>query len=159
MDGLSFRDELVSLMPVIRRFAWKLTNNKERAEDLTQDVMCRALECEQQYMPGSNMKGWLCTICIHRYFSDRRKKAFKTTGQLTDDHLRYAKTADDPHLALEVKELMAAMLFLPPQMQEAVLLAAEGLEYEEMAAETGCEVGTVKSRVSRGRTMLATLYS
>lgn len=148
----TFNSELVALRPVMLKIAIKLTRDRDRAEDLIQDAMVKALECQHQYQPGTNLGGWLHVIMRNICYSQTRRA--RIVQFLDAAQAGNVLAADDPPQCIEMLDMRAALAALPLSIRQAVMLAAAGLSQDEIAVMTGVEVGTVKSRISRGRNML-----
>jgi len=157
------KDELLSVLPKLRAFAISLCGRSggriERAEDLVQETVARALANIHSYTPGSNMTGWLYTILRHEFYSDYRKRR----REIQDEDGHYAaklESRPDQEGHVHFLELLDALERLRPEHREAlVLVAAAGLSYDEAATLCACPVGTMKSRVSRARARLAVLLA
>lgn len=149
------RDDILASVPSLRAFAISLSGNGDRADDLVQETLLRAIANIDSFQPGSNLPAWLFTILRNLFRSDYRKRR----REVEDSEGNYAKTlktqpSQSAHL--EFEEFRAALDKLPQDQREAlILVGAEGFSYEEVAQICGCAVGTVKSRVSRARTRLA----
>ncbi|WP_157934475.1 sigma-70 family RNA polymerase sigma factor [Microvirga ossetica] len=143
-----------NLVP-LRAYAISLTKAFDRAEDLVQDTVLRALRRRESFEKGTNQKAWLFTILRNTCFSERRR----ARREIEDADGRLASemaTGADQESRLVLQELEAALARLPQEQREALLLVGmEGLSYEETAAALGCAVGTVKCRVNRARNRLA----
>jgi RNA polymerase sigma-70 factor (ECF subfamily) len=152
-----FRDGLMAALPNLRAFAVSLTRNGDRADDLVQDTLFRAWDKRASFQPGTNLNAWLFTILRNSFHSDQRKRI----REVEDSDGEYAAslaTVPDQLDSLHLADLQNALSHLPPDQREALLLVgAEGLSYEEVAAICGCAVGTIKSRVNRARMRLAGL--
>src|SRR4051794_12597703 len=153
------RSAMLALLPSLRAFALSLTNTREIADDLVQDTLVRALAKIDQFQPGTNMGAWLFTILRNLFYSHCRR----TKHEVEDPDGSYAArlcTAPDQHARCDVQDMLRALGRLPTDQREALLLiVAEGLSYEEAAQVCGMLVGTIKSRVSRGRVRLAELLA
>jgi RNA polymerase sigma-70 factor (ECF subfamily) len=150
-----FRDELLAALPGLRAFAGSLTVNESRADDLVQETLLRAWANQDRFRLGSNLKAWLCTILRNQFYTECRKR--KREVEDVDGVLagQLAAPAAQEHGA-ELQKVWTKLAKLPPLQREALLLvAAQGLTYEAAANLVGCQVGTVKSRVSRARSFLA----
>ena len=151
------RAAMLALLPSLRAFALSLTNAREIADDLVQDTLVRALTKIDQFEPGTNMGAWLFTILRHQFYSQCRR----TKREIEDPDGSYAGRLWAPpeqHARCDVQDMLRALGKLPADQREALLLiVAEGLSYEEAARICGVAVGTIKSRVSRGRVRLAEL--
>jgi RNA polymerase sigma-70 factor (ECF subfamily) len=151
------RDELLAAIPSLRAFAISLTHDPHRADDLVQDTIMRAWRAIDRFEPGTNLNAWLFTILRNLLHSAYRKKR----REVEDPEGSYAatlKVVPDQQSHLDYEDMRAALAKLPHDQREAlILVAAEGMSYEEAAAITGVAVGTVKSRVNRARYRLALL--
>ncbi|HSP39723.1 MAG TPA: RNA polymerase sigma factor SigE [Frankiaceae bacterium] len=140
------------------RLAYRLTGNRHDAEDLTQDVFVRVFRSLADYTPGT-FEGWLHRITVN-LFLDRVRRAQKIRFEaLPDDHERVVGRERSPESAVLDAGLDAdietALATLPPDFRAAVVLCdIEQLSYEEIAATLGVKLGTVRSRISRGRALL-----
>jgi RNA polymerase sigma-70 factor, ECF subfamily len=141
---------LVAILPALRGFARVLCRENDRADDLVQDAVVRAMAAIEQFQPGSNFKAWTFTILRNLYVSGFREHriCLEPLDQI-DQVLFQAPTQEN---ALAMRKLDEAVQKLPPLRREAlVLVVAHGLSYYQVAAICGCAVGTVKSRVARAR--------
>ena len=150
----AFRDDLVKALPMLRTFAISLTANPARADDLVQETMVKAWANRERFTPGTNFTAWLFTILRNQFYTEVRK----SRREVEDADGVHAGTltaqADQEHAA-GLRMVMNLIGTLPlPQRQALLLVGAEGFTYEEAAARLGCQVGTVKSRVSRARAFL-----
>jgi RNA polymerase sigma-70 factor (ECF subfamily) len=149
-----FHVEILACLPHLRAFALLLSRNRSTAEDLVQDTVVSALSHIDQFQPGTNLKGWLTTILRNRYFNELRRMSRKLEVQV-DVVGAAAGTSGGQEESLTVRDFKHAFSQLPAEQREAlVLVGASGFSYEETAEIIGCAVGTVKSRVSRGRFQL-----
>ena len=142
----------------VYRLAYRLTGNPYDAEDLTQEVFVRVFRSLASYTPGT-FEGWLHRITTNLFLDTVRRKARIRFDALPDDAERLpstdrgpAQVYDDTHFDHDVQ---AALDALPPDFRAAVVLCdLEGLSYEEIAATLGIKIGTVRSRIHRGRSQL-----
>ena len=158
MSEDAFKAGVLATIPSLRAFAISLTHDFDRADDLVQDTITRAWANQNRFEAGTNLNAWLFTILRNLYYSNHRKRH----REVSDPDGEYAasrlKTSPDQQAHLEFQDLQTALQHLPPDQREALLLvAAEGLSYEDAAGITGVAVGTVKSRVNRARARLAKL--
>jgi RNA polymerase sigma-70 factor (ECF subfamily) len=155
----SARDAMLGAIPQLRAYAVSLSRNEQQADDLVQEALLRACDNISHFEPGTNMTAWLITILRNHFYSEYRRRI--TQMQNIDGlHASPPVTKANQSAYSEYVELCGALGTLPPQMREALLLIAEaGLTYEEAALVCGCAVGTVKSRVHRGRARLAAILS
>jgi RNA polymerase sigma-70 factor (ECF subfamily) len=144
-------DDILACLPHLRAFARSLTGNRDRADDLVQDAVLRALSAASQFTPGTNFKAWIFTILRNLYFNEfRRNRAFMRPLETAD--LETHATAPAQQAGLEFDDFRRAFGTLPAEQREAlVLVGADGFRYEEAAAICGCPIGTIKSRVARAR--------
>jgi RNA polymerase sigma factor (sigma-70 family) len=143
----------------VYRLAYRLTGNTHDAEDLTQEVFVRVFRSLPNYTPGT-FEGWLHRITTNLFLDMARRRrrirfeglAEETTGRLRGDELTPAQAFDARHLDSDVQE---ALRGLAPEYRAAVVLCdIEGLSYEEIADTLGVKLGTVRSRIHRGRAQL-----
>ncbi|GIK97731.1 MAG: sigma-70 family RNA polymerase sigma factor [Xanthobacteraceae bacterium] len=153
------RDEILAAVPSLRAFAISLCGNVDRADDLVQETLLRALANIDSFQPGTNMSAWLFTILRNFFRSEYRKRR----REVEDNDGSYAeslKSQPEQNGRVEFSEFKAALAKLPPDQREAlILVGASGFSYEEAAAICECAVGTIKSRVNRARTRLAELLA
>src|SRR5580693_2179852 len=142
----------------VYRLAYRLTGNTHDAEDLTQEVFVRVFRSLDSYSPGT-FEGWLHRITTNLFLDmARRRQRIRFEG-LGEETARVcgaeptpAQAFDDRHLDGDVQ---AALKALPPEYRAAVILCdIEGLSYEEIADTLGIKLGTVRSRIHRGRAQL-----
>ena len=156
-DRLAVRDGIIAAIPSLRAFALSLSGNLDRADDLVQETLVRALAHIDSFEPGTNLPAWLFTILRNCFRSEYRKRG----REVEDIDGRFAETLkslpeQDGHV--EFEELRQALAELPDDQREAIILVgAAGVSYEEAAQICGCAVGTVKSRAHRARQKLAEL--
>ena len=142
----------------VYRLAYRLTGNQHDAEDLTQDVFVRVFRSLSSYTPGT-FEGWLHRITTNLFLDLVRRRARIRFDALPEDAERLAspdrgpaQTYDDTHFDADVQRALDA---LPPDFRAAVVLCdLEGLSYEEIAATLDVKIGTVRSRIHRGRSQL-----
>ncbi len=155
----SVRDAVLAAVPSLRAFAISLCGNVDRADDLVQETLLRALANIGSFEPGTNMSAWLFTILRNLFRSEYRKRR----REVEDTDGSYAETMkSQPEQTgrVELEEFRTALHKLPADQREAlILVGASGFSYEEAAKICGCAVGTIKSRVNRARTRLAELLS
>ena len=153
-------EEIVETHSVrVFRLAYRLTGNRHDAEDLTQDVFVRVFRSLSTYTPGT-FEGWLHRITTNLFLDQVRRRSrirFDGLGDDAADRLPGrepgpAQVYDDRHLDADVQTALDA---LAPEFRAAVVLCdIEGLSYEEIGATLGIKLGTVRSRIHRGRAHL-----
>ena len=152
--AVSWRDEVVALIPALRAFAWSLSHNGSDADDLVQDTLIKAWTNREKFEPGTNLRAWMFTILRNTYYTHvlRRRR------EVRDEMGEYAgqlKTPATQDWSVAMRTLQLALQRLPPEHREAlILVGAAGLSYEEAAEICGCALGTIKSRVNRARARL-----
>jgi RNA polymerase sigma-70 factor (ECF subfamily) len=153
------RDAVLAAVPSLRAFAISLSGNVDRADDLVQETLLRALVNIDSFEPGTNLSAWLFTILRNLFRSEYRKRR----REVEDGDGTYAeslKSQPEQEARVEFREFRTALAKLPPDQREAlILVGASGFSYEEAAGICDCAVGTIKSRVNRARTRLAELMS
>jgi RNA polymerase sigma-70 factor, ECF subfamily len=150
-----FREDVAAMVPHLRAFARGLTSGDVHlADDLVQDTILNALQAQNQFTPGTNLKAWLFTILRNRFRSLITRK--HVTAEVQDDDLeRKWLTPAHQESVVEVTAFRRAFRELSTAHREVlVLVGVHGLSYEQVAAICHCEVGTVKSRVNRARNLL-----
>jgi RNA polymerase sigma factor (sigma-70 family) len=155
-------DELVRQHSArVYRLAYRLTGNMHDAEDLTQEVFVRVFRSLPSYTPGT-FEGWLHRITTNLFLDMARRRqrirfeglGDQAVGLLRDDEPTPAQAFDARHLDTDVQQALEA---LAPEYRAAVVLCdIEGLSYEEIASTLGVKLGTVRSRIHRGRAQLRT---
>lgn len=140
------------------RYARSLTSSRDDAEDLVQDTMLQALRFEHQFKNGTNLAAWLNTIMRNCRFDSRRIRRANTILEDADGHhTLLLPGAEDQGAAYEAMDGLKRIANLPVSHSRAMMMMAEGMSVHEVAEREGVPDGTIKSRVSRGRTMLAEL--
>ena len=149
-----FETQLPEITPSLRRRAMKLTSNAHRAEDLVQATLLKAWANRDRYAQETNLRAWLFTILRNTFFSELRKYR-REVEDINDSHARRLVEEPRQEAALELKELLEALADLPSAQRQAILLmSAYGYSQLEAAEACQCTLGTIKSRVSRGRAAL-----
>jgi RNA polymerase sigma-70 factor, ECF subfamily len=146
------RDDLLPLVPGLRAYARVLTcGDRHAADDLVQDAVMLALQGWDGFTPGTNLRAWLFRILRNRHLSLRSRRHLTAEVGVDDLSLHGSVPAFQEGRA-ELRHFKAAFARLRPHYREVLVLhAVDGLEYKEIAAITGCAVGTVKSRIHRAR--------
>lgn len=150
----SFQSDLLTLMPHLRVFARGLCHNRELAEDLAQETLTKAWTARAHFELGTNMKAWLFTILRHEFYSHGRR-AWRQVHWDIDKGERIRAPADQQLWAAELSDAAHVLHSLPHHQRDAVILvSAGGFSYDEAADICDVPVGTMKSRVARGRAAL-----
>jgi len=151
--GASFHDALVALLPKLRVQALALTRNRADADDLVQAAVTNALAAQASFTPGTNFGAWMYRILRNRFISDRRRQ--RETVDMDDAPAEAFARPAGQEQNLAVGELRKEMARLPADQRAAlIMVAVQGMSYEEVAAAMGCAVGTAKCRVFRARCTL-----
>lgn len=143
----------------VYRLAYRLTGNKHDAEDLTQEVFVRVFRSLANFQPGT-LDGWLHRITTNLFLDQaRRRSRIRFDGMSEEAESRLPSPGPGPERSFEFNNLdvdiQQALEELPPDFRAAVVLCdLEGLSYDEVAKALGVKLGTVRSRIHRGRTML-----
>jgi RNA polymerase sigma-70 factor (ECF subfamily) len=154
-DRGTTRERLVSLIPRLRACAISLCGDPCLADDLVQETLVKAWHHLDSFEEGTNLKAWLITILRNTfisYYRERRREVEDGDGGCD------RATHPEQLGKMDLNDLLAAVAKLPPEQRVAIILVgAERFSYEEVAKICGCSVGTIKSRVNRGRRRLADL--
>ena len=155
-DG-EFKSELAAVIPHLRAFARSLSGSRDLADDLVQETLMKAWAARERFQAGTNMRAWTFIILRNHYLSQMRRSHFRGDwDDLTADRILAAPAGQDKHV--ELSDMQRALLQLPqPQREALILVGAGGFAYEEAAEICGVAVGTIKSRVARGRAALEQL--
>lgn len=161
----TFADDVMALLEPLYATALRLTRNRSDAEDLVQDTFVKAFRFSDRYVRGTNLKAWLYTI-LHNTWRNRIRDASRDTVDVDSEAVEAAASQPGGPAALDTPErilmrdsfdadLQAALDALPAAFREAVWLRdVEEFSYAEIAEMIGTPIGTVMSRISRGRRLL-----
>jgi RNA polymerase sigma-70 factor, ECF subfamily len=143
-------------IPRPRRYARALTRNRERADDLVQDTLRRALIKEQFWQPGTNLRAWLFTI-MHNQNVNNIRRDIRDSVDIEEMSAKLTATTD-PTASRQMLELERALAQLHAEQRQVILLVGlEGMSYQDAAGILRIPVGTVRSRLSSGRDALRKL--
>jgi RNA polymerase sigma-70 factor, ECF subfamily len=163
--GDAFADEVMALLEPLYATALRLTRNRSDAEDLVQDTFVKAFRFADRYQRGTNLKAWLYTI-LHNTWRNRVRDASRAHVDVDSDRIEEVADQAGGPVAADTPErillrgtldadLQAALDAMPPAFREAVWLRdVEEFSYAEIAEMLGVPIGTVMSRISRGRRLL-----
>jgi RNA polymerase sigma-70 factor, ECF subfamily len=157
--GEAFQRELTALIPKLRGFARVMCGDAVAGDDLAQEGLLKAWMARASYQSGTNLKAWVFMIMRNQFYSEKRRswRSVPLDQEMAEQTL---VATSNPTAAIELDELRRAMLLLPDEQREAlILIGAGGCSYEEVAEMTKCAIGTVKSRVSRARDRLALIFA
>src|SRR5271169_1632723 len=145
-------------IPRLRRYARALTRAADRADDLVQDTLVRALTKGHLWQPGTDIRAWLFTIMHNQYVNTLRRKMHEAATIDIEHVSSTLAAATDPTVGRQLLELDRALARLPDEQREVILLVGlEGIAYENAAQILGVPIGTIRSRLSRGRETLRQL--
>ncbi len=152
-----FRNQLVAIIPQLRSFARGLCGWRDMADDLAQDTMTRAWAARSSFTPGTNFRAWMFMIMRNQFYTSIRKNA-RMTSLDPEVAERTLVQMPEQHHHIHVTDVTKALQKLPREQREVLLLiGANGVSYEEASEIIGCAIGTIKSRLARGRKALALL--
>lgn len=169
MSTDSFEPDALSFIDALYRTALRMTRSEADAEDLVQETYIRAFRFKDQFTPGTNLKAWLFRILTNTFINQYRRKAARPQSTELDDvdesilyrHMRNvapASESPDPETIIVdntvSSEVKAALEELPEKFRTTVLLDVEGFSYKEIAETLDIPIGTVMSRLHRGRKFL-----
>ncbi|MBD3729662.1 MAG: sigma-70 family RNA polymerase sigma factor [Sphingomonadales bacterium] len=150
-----FKRELTAVIPHLRAFARGLCGRPDMADDLVQETMLKAWNARERFEPGTSMRAWTFVILRNAYLTDMRRNRFRGEYDETVAE-RILTTPAGQEEPVHLSDLHRALLDLPAERREALLLVgAGGFSYEEAAEICGCAIGTIKSRVGRARAALS----
>jgi len=153
----SVQSVMLRAVPNLRAFAMSLSGKADRADDLVQETLLRAVANIHAFEPGTNMSAWLFTILRNLFRSEYRKRR-REVEDADGSYTASLKSSPEQYGRLEFREIFDALAKLRLEEREALLLVgASGFSYADAAAICKTAVGTIKSRVNRGRGQLAEL--
>jgi RNA polymerase sigma-70 factor (ECF subfamily) len=154
-----FKDQLGQVIPHLRAFGRSLSGSRDLADDLVQETLLKAWAARKRFQAGTNMRAWTFIILRNLFLSQMRRARFKGEwDDVTAAKILAAPASQDRHI--ELGDMQRALMQLPQPQREALILdGAGGFAYEEAAEICGCAVGTIKSRVARGRVALESLLT
>lgn len=153
----AFERELLTLLPRLRRFARSLARDAADADDLTQVALERALKARDQWQPGTRLDAWMMRIMRNCWIDEVRSRTRRAQTFAPEEAGAAVGVAanEDIERAAEMQDVDRAMNLLPPDQREAIaLVLVEGLAYKEAAEVLDIPIGTLTSRLTRGRQAL-----
>lgn len=155
---IDFAGCLEAEIPRLRRYARALTRDAARADDLVQSCLTRAVAKEHLWQRGTDLRAWLFTILHNQHVNDVRRSVREGRSIAFEDAAPTLSAPSNAPAAMQLRDLERAIARLPAEQRQVVLLVGlEGMRYEEVATTLGIPVGTVRSRLSRGRELLRRL--
>ncbi|QGY02183.1 sigma-70 family RNA polymerase sigma factor [Methylobacterium mesophilicum SR1.6/6] len=149
------RPDIIDLLVPLRRYARSLTRDALRADDLVHDTLVRALEMQHSLRPNTNLRTWMMTV-LHNAFIDEQRRR-QVEARHADTLVRMAEDMAPPAQEGRVRlaQIRQAFLTLPEEQRAALhLVTLEGMAYADAAAVLGIPIGTLMSRLGRGRAAL-----
>jgi RNA polymerase sigma-70 factor, ECF subfamily len=150
-----FASRVEAIIPRLRRYARALTRNEVAADDLVQDCLVRGLAKQHLWKEGTDLRAWLFNILHNQYVNQVRLAVRQgELAHLSENHRSLSHAPAQGH-SLELRDLDRALTQLPDEQRTVILMVGlEGMTYEAVAEVIGVPVGTVRSRLSRGREAL-----
>ncbi|MGH7096929.1 MAG: sigma-70 family RNA polymerase sigma factor [Stellaceae bacterium] len=149
---------LVVEIPRLRRYARALTRDASRADDLVQSCLVRAVAKQHLWQVGTDLRAWLFTILHNQHVNDVRRAVREGVSVAVEDVAPILTVQSNAGAALQLRDLERAIAVLPEEQRQVILLVGlEGMRYEDVATILDIPIGTVRSRLSRGREMLRKL--
>lgn len=153
------REAILEHLPALRAFAMSLARSSDLADDLVQDTVVKAWMNYEKFDPDTNLRAWLFTILRNTFHSHLRKTK-REVSDVEDKHAKSIAVKPGHDGRLLLRDFLVALGQLSPEQREVlILIGASGFTYEEAAEICGVALGTIKSRVNRGRRKLAELLS
>lgn len=152
MKTVDFTQHLLSIQTELFRFAFKLTADREEANDLLQETSLKALDNEEKFTPDTNFKGWMYTIMRNIFINNYRKTVRDQTFVDQTDNLFHLNLPQDSGFdstegAYDLKEIHRIVNALPKDYRVPFAMYVSGFKYREIAEKLGLPLGTVKSRI------------
>lgn len=152
MRTANFAQNLLSLQPELLNFAYKLTADREEANDLLQETSLKALDNEDRYTDETNFKGWIYTIMRNIFINNYRKTLRDQTYVDTTDNQYFLNQGidievDSTEVAYDLKEIRHIVNGLSKEYRVPFAMYVSGFKYREIADRLGLPLGTVKSRI------------
>ncbi len=155
-----FHKEMEACLPILWRYAYSLTRNRDAADDLVQDCVERALKKRQLWKPDGSLKSWLMTILINVYRNQLRSQKSRGATTPIDDLVVEPAARDTLSGRLDLNDTASALTHLADDQREVLLLVAlGGLSYKEAAQALGIPLGTLMSRLGRARAQLRAIMA
>lgn len=159
MKTISFKKELVKVQDELFRFAYKLTSDREDANDLLQETSLKALDNQDKFTPDTNFKGWMYTIMRNIFINNYRKVLRDQTFLDHSENSFFLNQSqesgfDDTEASYDLKEIHRIVSALPKEFRIPFTMYISGFKYREIADKLELPLGTVKSRIFFSRQKL-----
>lgn len=147
--------DIVDLLVPLRRYARSLTRDMPRADDLVHDTLVRALEAQESLRPNTNLRTWMMTVLHNVFIDDQRRKQVEARHADALVQLNESVALPAQEGQLRLAQIRQAFMTLPEEQRAALhLVTLEGMAYADAAAVLGIPIGTLMSRLGRGRAAL-----
>lgn len=159
LPDAEFKAQLAQVIPHLRAFGRSISGSRDLADDLVQETLLKAWAARSRFQAGTNMRAWTFIILRNLYLSQMRRSRFRGEwDDLVADRILAAPAGQEKQV--ELGDMQRALMHLPqPQREALILIGAGGFAYEQAAEICGVAVGTIKSRVARGRVALEALLT
>jgi RNA polymerase sigma-70 factor (ECF subfamily) len=159
MSTIEFDNYFKEVNPLLEGFALKLTQDRERAQELVQETVVRALRYKDHFVVGTNFKAWITTMMRNIFLNQRRNWKRRKTESVPHDSLYYqlngVHTTENIGIhRIEFQEILSAINRLEDKIRRPFWMYYQGYAYEEIAQELEIPLGTVKSRIFKARKIL-----
>lgn len=150
-----FREDMARIVPALRSFARGLCGRLDMADDIAQDALMRGWAARASFTPGTNFKAWMFRIARNQFYTSIRRDKMWTSWDPEWAEQALIEAPAQQH-AIHLADVLRALQKLPAEQREVlILVGANGVAYDEAALVIGCAIGTIKSRLARGRKALA----
>jgi len=158
-DKHSFREELVNLIPRLRRYAYSLTGSTPDGDDLVQTALVRSMSREDQFRGENGLQGWIFSVLRSCWHNEVRSRRVRVGNGIVDAESLNDASPDTCHETLQMRrDLHSLLMTLPENQRSAIMLIdVEGMSYAEAAQALDIPRGTLMSRLARGRDKLIAL--